>query len=37
MITMSVAVFDISKVKDKLGNDIEPLYDYVSGLIMSVN
>lgn len=37
VIAMSVAVFNITKAKDKLGNDIEPLYDYVPGLIMSVS
>ena len=30
---MTVAVFNISKVKDKLGNDIEPVVDYPAGLI----
>lgn len=32
---MSVAVFDICKSKDEFGNDVEPLYEYVSGLIRS--
>lgn len=32
-IAMSVAVFDICKSKDKFGNDVEPLHEYVSGLI----
>lgn len=32
-IAMSVAVFDICKLKDKFGNDVEPLHEYVSGLI----
>lgn len=33
---MSVAVFDITKSKDELGNDIEPLHEYVPGLIAFV-
>lgn len=35
-IAMSVAVFDITKSKDELGNEIEPLHEYVPGLIAYV-
>lgn len=30
---MLVAVFDISKDKDELGREIEPVKEYTSGLI----
>lgn len=33
---MSVAVFDFTKSKDELGNDIEPLHEYVPGVIAFV-
>lgn len=36
VIAMTVATFDISKAKDALGNDIEPLREYVTGTIRCV-
>ena len=30
---MSAAVFNIAKAKDKHGNEIEPVHDYVPGVI----
>lgn len=36
VIAMSVATFDITKSKDEDGHDIEPLHEYVPGLIRSV-
>ena len=30
---MSAAVFNIAKAKDQYGNEIEPIHDYVSGVI----
>ena len=32
-VAMSAAVFNIGKAKDQYGNEIEPVHDYVSGVI----
>lgn len=32
-VAMSIAVFNITKSKDACGNDIEPLHEYVGGVI----
>lgn len=33
---MSVTVFDFTNSKDELSNDIEPLHEYVPGVIFSI-